>query len=791
MSQAAEKLYRYPGPHSFQDKDIERDSFFGRKSEIRDLVNKILSFRLVVLFGKSGLGKTSLLQAGAYTQLRQNNLLPIPVRVDQRDKPLMDMVLDAVTDITSNEDNLIDYTPGNGEGLWEFFKTAVFWKDGVLLSPVLVLDQFEEVFTLQSPQGRKSISRQLGELVGSGLPPRIREQYIRQKSDKTQRVVYSEKPPDLKLVLSLREDYVGALQELFPEVPTILSNRVRLAAMTAGQARDAVIEPAQMDDDHFATRPYRYHDDTTNLLFSYLGKGGDEIEPFQLQVLCQHIERQVERKQRSQKEVSIIEVTPDYLGDEKKIDTIMANLYRSAINSLPAGKTRRECKRLCEFGLLTDKGFRVSLSEHSILEKYQLEQENLNQLVDLRILRREPRRDSSVYELSHDSLAKPVLYQRPMRVPKWLKIAGSTMVVLVIVAAWYADSQRQQAEAIDRIKQSTQQAAQAAQEKIFSQQKTIASLQASNESLSQSLEEVSKQASQASTNTAELKALQESIAKLQQELKDREKQAGQATRNILKPEMVRIPAGKFLMGSNKKEDPNAQGDELHQRTVKFSKPFEIGKYEVTFDEYDAFALSTKREVPNDEGWGRGRRPVINVSWRDATDYARWLSEQTGLDYRLPTEAEWEYAARAGTTGIRYWSNEKHREKEPACRYASVLDEKSKSLVIEKFSSASNWKYFNCGDNYPFTAPVGKFKPNQWGLFDVLGNVWEWNQDCYVDTYKGAQDDGTAQKDGKCQYRVLRGGSWNFFPQWLRSAGRYGSSPDNRDFDVGFRLARTL
>ncbi len=790
MSLPPEKLYRYPGPHSFQDRDVERDSFFGRKSEIRDLVNKILSFRLIVLFGKSGLGKTSLLQAGAYTQLRQNNLLPIPVRVNQRDATLMDMVLDAVTDIISDEATRIDYTPGNGEGLWEFFKTAVFWKDGVLLSPVLVLDQFEEVFTLQSPQGRKAISRQLGELVGSGLPPRIREQYIRQKTDNSQRVVYSEKPPDLKLVISLREDYVGALQELFPEMPTILSNRVRLAAMTPAQARDAVVEPAQMDDDHFSTRTYRYHEKTINLLFSYLGKGGDEIEPFQLQVLCQHIERQIERKQRSQKEASIIEVTPDYLGDEKKIDIIMANLYRSAIDSLPAGKTQRECKRLCEFGLLTDKGFRVSLSEQSILEKYQLKLENLNQLVDLRILRREPRRDSSVYELSHDSLAKPVLHQRPIRVPKWLKTAGSAMVVLVIVVAWYGDSQRRIADAINEVKKNTQDAAQAAQQKSLSQQKTISSLQAQNESLSQSLEEVSKQVKQASTNTDELKALQQYIAKLQQQLKNTENQTSQQTHNVLKPEMVSIPAGKFLMGSNKKQDPDAQSNEQPQRIVKL-KPFEIGKYEVTFDEYDAFALATKRPPPDDEGWGRGRRPAINVSWQDAVDYAAWLSEQTGLKYRLPTEAEWEYAVRAGTSGVRYWSDEKHKEKEPACQYANVLDEKSKSLVIKKYSSASDWKGFNCGDNYPFTAPVGEFKPNQWGLHDMMGNVWEWNRDCFVDTYEGAPVNGSAREKDKCKYRVLRGGSWDSNPQRLRSAYRNWSSPAYRNINIGFRLARTF
>jgi formylglycine-generating enzyme required for sulfatase activity len=235
------------------------------------------------------------------------------------------------------------------------------------------------------------------------------------------------------------------------------------------------------------------------------------------------------------------------------------------------------------------------------------------------------------------------------------------------------------------------------------------------------------------------------------------------------PEMVVIPAGTFRMGDLQ---GGGNADEKPVHTVTFAQPFALGRYPVTFEEYDRFARATKRKLPDDEDWGRGHRPVINASWKDAMAYCEWLSAQTGKRYRLPTEAEWEYAARGGTETA-YWWGDKIR--------------------------ADGKVWANCdGCGSPWgnkqTAPVGSFEPNRFGLYDVLGNVWEWVQDCWNENYAGAPTDGAAWLTGDCTSRVIRGGSWNDRPRDLRASTRYGIWPDNRDDTVGtvgFRLAQDL
>jgi formylglycine-generating enzyme required for sulfatase activity len=194
---------------------------------------------------------------------------------------------------------------------------------------------------------------------------------------------------------------------------------------------------------------------------------------------------------------------------------------------------------------------------------------------------------------------------------------------------------------------------------------------------------------------------------------------------------------------------------------------------VTFAEYDRFAEATGREKPDDEGWGRGRRPVINVSWEDARDYAQWLAEQTDRPYRLPSEAEWEYAARAGTRTAYWWGGELRE---------------SGTVRANCDGCGSAW------DNRR-TAPVGSFAANPFGLHDSAGNVWEWVEDCWHDNYEGAPSDGSAwqeaKKSGECALRVLRSGAWNFVPERLRSAFRDGFVVINRVNGFGFRLAQDL
>jgi formylglycine-generating enzyme required for sulfatase activity len=239
--------------------------------------------------------------------------------------------------------------------------------------------------------------------------------------------------------------------------------------------------------------------------------------------------------------------------------------------------------------------------------------------------------------------------------------------------------------------------------------------------------------------------------------------AGQSFRdcaNDVCPEMVVIPAGSFVMGSPASE-PGRYDNEGPQRTVSIAR-FAVGKYDITFDQWAACVNGegcTSNPNPSDNGWGRGNRPVINVSWNDAQEYVRWLSQRTGHTYRLLTEAEWEYAARAGTTTAYYTGD-------------------SISAQQASFNSSS-------------TRPVGSYAPNNFGLYDMAGNVWQWVQDCYADSYVGHASDGSAFETGNCSDRVIRGGSWNYFPQVLRSAFRFRFSPSFRYFFLGFRLARTV
>jgi formylglycine-generating enzyme required for sulfatase activity len=229
------------------------------------------------------------------------------------------------------------------------------------------------------------------------------------------------------------------------------------------------------------------------------------------------------------------------------------------------------------------------------------------------------------------------------------------------------------------------------------------------------------------------------------------------------PEMVIVPAGEFWMGS---KDGEGDDDERPRRRVKILKPFAVGRFAVTFDEWDAaVAAGGVQHKPSDQGWGRGRRPVINVNWDDAQSYIKWLSSKTGQPYRLLSEAEWEYCCRAGT-------------ETPYCFGNTIAKTQA------QFSEGS---YGSAGK----TVEVCSFPANGFGLHDMHGNVWEWCQDCWNGNYHNAPADGSAWTTGECGRRVLRGGSWFNYPQNLRSAGRNRNIPDYRYFNCGFRLARTL
>jgi formylglycine-generating enzyme required for sulfatase activity len=230
--------------------------------------------------------------------------------------------------------------------------------------------------------------------------------------------------------------------------------------------------------------------------------------------------------------------------------------------------------------------------------------------------------------------------------------------------------------------------------------------------------------------------------------------------------MVVVPAGEFMMGSPADErDHHANEDPLHRVTI--ARPLAVSKFEVTFEQWDACVdFGTCAHGPH-SNMGGGTEPVINVSWDDVQQYVAWFSKMTSRPYRLLSEAEWEYAARAGTTTAYSWGDD-----------------------IDKNNANCN----GCGSEWDRRkiAPVGSFAPNQFGLYDMHGNVWEWVEDCLHTNYEGAPEDGSAWiAQGDCNFRVVRGGSWYHVPEVLRAANRGRNSSSSRDDGVGFRIGREL
>lgn len=227
------------------------------------------------------------------------------------------------------------------------------------------------------------------------------------------------------------------------------------------------------------------------------------------------------------------------------------------------------------------------------------------------------------------------------------------------------------------------------------------------------------------------------------------------------PEMVVVPAGRFLMGSAD-DEAGHQPDESPRHEVRIGAPFAVGRFEVTFAEWDACVAGAGCDgyTPDDQHWGRGPRPVVDVSWEEAKSYVDWLSRKSGSQYRLLTEAEWEYSARAGTATP--WSS------------GEGIDDSKANYAADK------------------TVPVGSYEPNGFGLYDMHGNVWEWVQDCYAESYRGAPGNGGAVSPPGCAWRIIRGGGWNTAtPENMRAAFRFKRVPGTGRDNVGFRVARSL
>lgn len=403
----ADQKNRYPGAQPFSDDDLSRKVFFGREGASRVLADKILANRVVVVYARSGLGKTSLLKAGVAPRLREEGYLPLFVRVNDAQNGPFHSVLETIP--TEAERQRIEYVPGLTDSLWSFFKTAEFWRQDLLLTPILILDQFEELFTLQSEPARRHFLDELSYLIRGVRPP---------SAGSSASEGLSEHPPLVQIVLSLREDYLGLLEEAAEHIPQILDTRYRLAPLDLQAAREAIVGPAGLNDPDLETRPFTLDGDAVSFILDYLSRRRTTtvaetsryVEPFQLQLICRRIElisTDLQTTMSLDRPIMLADI-----GGEDALSETLRNFYSDAIGAYPDRRGRRACRRLCEEYLISSQGRRLSLEQEEILRQLNLPEEAFSHLVASRLLRTEKRSDSTYYELSHDALVEPILATR-------------------------------------------------------------------------------------------------------------------------------------------------------------------------------------------------------------------------------------------------------------------------------------------------------------------------------------------------------------------------------------------
>jgi len=545
--------YRYPGARPFQNTDVDRLLFRGRAEETQTLFHLIRSEPVVVFFAKSGMGKTSMLNAGLSHLLREKQYFPIFLRCNTPDRQLPDALFEDIA--LAAENKAVDFVPGSTETLWTYFKTTEFWSsDNRLLVPVLILDQFEELFIFYSKEARTPFLMQLAEMLKpasalAALPANPEDKHL------------GSSPPEVKLLLTLREDYLAHLDELSPWMPSIFRDRFRLTELDLEAARAAIEEPARLENASLSTNRFVYAPEAIDDILRFLRQRRvgeqrvetNQIEPFQLQLICQHVETNLLGRTDQEQQISRAA-----LGGEEGMKRVLRDFYDQQVRRISRGRDRRAAYRLCEKGLIIDgTQWRISRAEEEIKRQYRVGKPLLDRMIEARLLRAEPRLGSAYYELSHDTLVAPVLAARKRRKSRQLRttlILGS-LFLLTGLGAWQPLLKP-----------------------------WILSIQATP------------------------------------------------------LEFVRIEAGSFEMGSDEGES-----DEQPVHTVVLSSAFDMGKYEVTQAQW-------ARVMGTAPGYFFGAQlPVEWVSWEDVQEFLARLNEQEGCGgcYRLPTEAEWEYAARGG------------------------------------------------------------------------------------------------------------------------------------------------
>jgi len=750
----------YPGLAYFGPQDS--DLFFGREKAIAALEAAVARQPLTALIGASGTGKSSVVLAGLAPRLHARggwHFSHFRVSTESTSNPFMALAR-ALVPLLSG--------PNPVDQLESVQKLAADLENGAVSLPnalagcrtkntgkriLLIADQFEEIFTLVTDEERR---RRFNDILLSGFSG-----------------VSGEFPPNVSLVLTLRADFYGAALRYRPLSDALQDHVENLAPMTRGELREAIVKPAGA---------VSFETGLVETLLDAVDKRPGSLP------LLQFALREMWGRQEKK---CVTRAAYDAIGGvegalAQRAQAAFEELTKNGRDNQQIQLFRRLFTRLVTLGEGVEDTRRVVDCKELGSDAWELAQKLAGESNRL-VLISNAARNRETAEVVHEALIKnwPTLIEwvendrrfqswlrqlRP-RVDEWLHNPGDEGTLLrggpLAGAEVWLGQRRDELNDDERAYIGAGVALRETSVRQAEKQKIA------NERLQRLFRRFIRLTAAASAVLLVLGGFHLWIKENNGAATWDMGWTALCTRTWLlfhkppEPEMVSISGGKFTMGAPAREGDKA---ERPQHKVRVSK-FEIGKYDVTFAEYDLFTAATMREKASDRGWGREKRPVINVSWTDATAYIEWLNEEAGKNYRLPSEAEWEYAARAGTTTSFWWGR----------------DIGKGGTQVHCDGCGSQW-------DGKETAPVGYFKSNPWGLYDTAGNVWEWTADCWHETYQKAPADGSVWTDangGDCDSHVVRGGSWTGSPQDRRSAKRLSNGTSAAASDQGFRLARDL
>ncbi len=414
------RVYRYPGPRAYDDTESSQLGFFGRDQEIERLLFKVLNHPLVTFYSISGLGKTSLLNAGLFPKLRERGRLPLLIRFSQRDIPPRTAFLQAIEAECVRQK--IEVRKSSDRTIWEYFKTAVFFdRKKKFFSPLLILDQFEEVFTLHDEAFRQELMTILATLSENQIPPEVQCELDAAANDDAGanteadagQTLYSKDRPDVRILISLREDFLGQLEDFVLDCPQILAHRMRLTALTQTEAQLAIVEPARRKYDKYSTQPFEMSEQVVGKILDTASTADNKnaVEPFVLQFLCNFAEQRILKEQYGTQAGSTLVVTEDYLGTGLAADDPFQEYYANAVMDAAKASGVRE-------GVIRDFFERHLINSALCSRRPVLLPDALNVGVNLEclllldralLIRRGRFGNDQYYELTHERLVQPIL----------------------------------------------------------------------------------------------------------------------------------------------------------------------------------------------------------------------------------------------------------------------------------------------------------------------------------------------------------------------------------------------